>query len=117
MTDNAMGFNIIEMGGGVTNVQLSGRMDVQGALSIDKKFSTLAEEKKNIALDLSNVTFLASLGIRTLIMTCKALASKGGDMVILNPQPNVEKVLKTSGVDTVIRIVPDMNAAVALLKK
>jgi anti-sigma B factor antagonist len=112
-----MGFNVVDLGGGITNVQLSGRMDVQGALSIDKKFSILAEEKRNVALDLSNVTFLASLGIRTLIMTCKALASKGGDMVIFNPQPSVEKVLKTSGVDTVIRIVPDKNAAVAFFSK
>ena len=112
-----MGFDVVDIDGGITNVLLSGRMDVQGALSVDRKFTSLAEEKKNVALDLSNVTFLASLGIRTLIMTCKALAGKGGDMVLLNPQPNVEKVLKTSGVDTVIRIVPDLNAAAAFFSK
>jgi anti-anti-sigma regulatory factor len=50
-------------------------------------------------------------------MSCKTLASKGGDMVLLNPQPNVEKVLRTSGVDTVIQIVRDMNAAAAIFAK
>ena len=77
----------------------------------------IAEKKKKVVIDLSRVTFMASLGIRTLIMSCKTLASKGGDMVLLNPQPNVEKVLRTSGVDTVIQIVPDMNAAAAIFAK
>ena len=115
--ENAMNLEIVDMEGGITNVLLSGRMDVQGALSVDKKFSAIADEKKKVVIDLSEVTFLASLGIRTLIMSCKTLASKGGDMVLLNPQPNVEKVLRTSGVDTVIRIVSDMNAATAIFSK
>ena len=117
MVENAMNLEIVDMEGGITNVLLSGRMDVQGALSVDKKFSAIADEKKKVVIDLSEVTFLASLGIRTLIMSCKTLASKGGDMVLLNPQPNVEKVLRTSGVDTVIQIVRDMNAATAIFAK
>jgi anti-sigma B factor antagonist len=105
------------MGNGIASVLLSGRMDVHGALAVDKKFSAIADEKNKVVIDLSKVTFLASLGIRTLIMSCKTLASKGGDMVLLSPQPNVEKVLRTSGVDTVIRIVHDMNAAMAIFSK
>jgi anti-sigma B factor antagonist len=117
VADNVMNLDIVDMKDGITNVVLSGRMDVQGALSVDKKFSAIADEKKKVVIDLSEVTFMASLGIRTLIMSCKTLASKGGDMVLLNPQPNVEKVLRTSGVDTVIQIVHDMNAAAAIFSK
>ena len=117
MTEDAMNLDVVDMDNGITSVLLSGRMDVQGAIAVDKKFSAIAEEKKKVVIDLSRVTFMASLGIRTLIMSCKTLASKGGDMVLLNPQPNVEKVLRTSGVDTVIQIVPDMNAAAAIFAK
>jgi anti-anti-sigma factor len=117
VAEDVMNVDIVDLDNGITNVLLSGRMDVQGALAIDKKFSAIAEEKKKVVIDLSQVTFLASLGIRTLIMSCKTLASKGGDMVLLNPQPNVEKVLRTSGVDTVIQIVRDMNAATANFSK
>ena len=112
-----MNFDVVDMDNGITGVLLSGRMDVQGAIAVDKKFSAIAYEKKKVVIDLSQVTFMASLGIRTLIMSCKTLASKGGDMVLLNPQPNVEKVLRTSGVDTVIQIVRDMNAAAAIFAK
>ncbi len=117
MAEDAINVDIVDLDNGITNVLLSGRMDVQGALAVDKKFSTIADEKKKVVIDLSQVTFLASLGIRTLIMSRKTLASKGGDMVLLNPQPNVEKVLRTSGVDTVIQIVRDMNAAAAIFAK
>jgi anti-anti-sigma factor len=117
VVENVMNLEIVDTEDGITNVLLSGRMDVQGALSVDKKFSAIADEKKKVVIDLSEVTFLASLGIRTLIMSCKTLANKGGDMVLLNPQPNVEKVLKTSGVDTVIQIVRDMNQAAAIFSK
>lgn len=117
VAEDVINVDIVDLGNGITNVLVSGRMDVQGALAVDKKFSTIADEKKKVVIDLSQVTFLASLGIRTLIMSCKTLASKGGDMVLLNPQPNVEKVLRTSGVDTVIQIVRDMNAAAAIFAK
>ena len=117
VADDVISVDIVDLDNGITNVLVSGRMDVQGALAVDKKFSTIADEKKKVVIDLSQVTFLASLGIRTLIMSCKTLASKGGDMVLLNPQPNVEKVLRTSGVDTVIQIVRDMNAATAIFAK
>lgn len=117
MADDAMSLDIVDMDSGITNVLLSGRMDLQGALAVDKQFSAIADEKKKVVIDLSKVTFLASLGIRTLIMSCKTLASKGGDMVLLNPQPNVEKVLRTSGVDTVIKIVRDMNTAAAIFSR
>ena len=117
VADDVINVDIVDLDNGITNVLVSGRMDVQGSLAVDKKFSTIADEKKKVVIDLSQVTFLASLGIRTLIMSCKTLASKGGDMVLLNPQPNVEKVLRTSGVDTVIQIVRDMNAAAAIFAK
>ena len=117
MAENAVNLSVVDMQDGITKVVVSGRMDVQGALAVDKAFGTIADEKKKVVVDLSDVSFLASLGIRTLIVTCKALSGKGGDMVLLNPQASVEKVLKTSGVDTVISIVHDMDAAVAILNK
>ena len=47
----------------------------------------------------------------------KALAAKGGNLVLMQPQPGVEKVLMTSGINTIIPVVPDMSAAEAVLLK
>src|SRR5262245_6191594 len=104
-----MSLEVTELENGITRVTLSGRLDVQSALKIDDEFSKIAEAKKNVVVDLSDVTFLASLGIRTLITGAKAAANNGGKMVLLNPQPNVEKVLRASRVDTVMPIVDDVT--------
>jgi anti-sigma B factor antagonist len=102
-----MKLETVDLANGVTKISLSGRLDIQGALKIDGDFVAIAEGAKNIVVDLSEVTFLASLGIRTLIVGAKAAASNGGKLVLLNPQPNVEGVLRSSNVDTVMPIIND----------
>jgi len=102
-----MRLSLTPMENGITRVSLSGRLDVQSAIEIDDEFTKLANESKNLLVDLSGVTFIASLGIRTLVIGAKATATNGGKMVLLNPQPNVEQVLRTSHVDTVMPITHD----------
>lgn len=101
--------DVAELETGITKVTLSGRLDIEGALKIDNEFNTIVEDKKKVVVDLSEVAFIASLGIRTLITGAKATANHGGKMVLLNPQPNVERVLRTSRVDTVIPIIEDFK--------
>src|SRR5215475_2616804 len=72
-----MNLAISELDNGITKVSLEGRFDVDGALKIDSQFNKIAEEKKNVLVDLSDVTFIASLGLRTLITGAKATAKKG----------------------------------------
>ena len=99
---------------GITKVSLSGRLDIEGALKIDDEFTKVAEEKRRVLVDLSEVTFIASLGVHTLVKGAKLTVKNGGKMVLLNPQPNVEKVLRTTRVDTVMPIIHDLTAVAAV---
>ena len=94
----------------ITKVSLTGRLDIQGAEKIDLPFSTLASHRK-VIVDLSHVSFLASMGIRTIVLTARSVKSKGGVLVLQDPQPDVEKVLVISGIDTLIPIVHGIDAA------
>ena len=100
-----MQLHVASIENGVTKVSLSGRLDVEGALKIDNEFTEITTQNKNVLVDLSDVPFIASLGIRTLVVGAKAAANNGGKMVLLNPQPNVEQVLRTTHVDTVMPII------------
>jgi anti-anti-sigma factor len=104
-----MNLDVTELENGITKITLSGRLDIEGALKIDSEFNSIVDDKKKVVVDLSDVTFMASLGIRTLITGAKATANNGGKMVLLNPQSNVERVLRTSRVDTVIPIIQDLK--------
>src|SRR5262249_60416969 len=110
-----MRLSVTAMENGITKVSLSGRLDVQSALEIDDEFTKIAKENKNLLVDLSDVTFIASLGIRTLVVGAKATSNNGGKMVLLNPQPNVEQVLRTSHIDTVMPITHDAATVAEML--
>ena len=109
-----MKLDVAVMENGITKVSLSGRFDIQGALNIDGEFNKIAKENKNILVDLSEVTFIASLGVHTLVTGAAATINNGGKMVLLNPQPNVEKVLSTCRVDTMMPITHDVTAVAAI---
>ncbi len=102
-----MKLEIAELENGIVKVLLSGRLDVDGALEIDDAFRTAVGGKKNVVVDLADVTYLASLGIRTLVIGAKAASQMGGKLVVLAPQRNVEKVLRESNIDTLIPILGD----------
>ena len=101
-----------QLDGRVLKIKLSGRMDAGGSEEIDSRLAALtAQPGIGIIVDLSNVAFLASIGIRTLLVYAKALAARGGRMVLLNPDAGVAKVLEVSGLDTMIGVFRDLDAA------
>ena len=101
-----------ELESGILGISLSGRMDISGTQQIDLKFTALTSTRRaHILVDLSNVTFIASIGIRTLINNAKAQKLRGGSMVLYKPSNQVEEVLRATGIDTIIPIAHDIDAA------
>jgi anti-anti-sigma factor len=105
-----------EISDGVTRAVLVGRMDLDGAASIDERFSALAAAAAALVVDLSEVTFMASMGIRTLMLCARDMAARGRRMALVNPQANVEKALRWTGADEVMAISRNLNAAAQALK-
>ncbi len=86
-------------------IHLEGRMDVNGTNEIDLKFAGFcAAPHSRILIDMSEVEYLSSLGIRILMSNCKSVAARGGTFTIIKPQDNVLEVLKMAGIDKFITI-------------
>jgi anti-anti-sigma factor len=101
----------------ILRIVLDGRLDVEGTQAIDMQFTALTATKPAaILVDMSEVSFLASIGMRTLLSCAKAASKRGGKMVLLSPQPMVKAVLGRSGVATLIPIYDDPDAATAALR-
>ncbi len=107
---------IEELEGGITRVILDGRMDIEGAAAVDLPMNVIAGSKKAVIVNLQKVSFLGSMGLRALVAPARAIKSRGGKVVIFGPNEMVEKVLKTSGIDTMIPIHHDLQAAMAALQ-
>ncbi|HET9906194.1 MAG TPA: STAS domain-containing protein, partial [Anaerolineales bacterium] len=70
-------------------------------------------DNMHLIVDLSKVNYLSSIGIPMLINTAKSVSSRGGKLVLLNPQQNVSDVLDIVGIQQIIPIYTDMEAAKA----
>ena len=110
-----MQITILDDAGTTAKVVLAGKLDISGAEKIALPLATLAGGKRGIVLDMAGVTFLASIGIRHLVMASKALGRRGGRLVLLNPNPLVTDVLTTSGVVDLMAIARNDAEATAAL--
>lgn len=99
--------------GSFLRIALSGRLDGQGTEEIATKFSELATAaKQRVVVDLTAVSFLASIGIRALLGNAKALQQNGGRMVLfVGGNSVVTKTLQATGIDGLIPMFPDASEA------
>lgn len=100
------------LGGELVRVALEGRLDIDGAQKIEQAFGySTTTRVGQFAVDLTGVTFLASIGIRMLLTAARAQTNRGGRMVLVSPEGMTRKVLETAGVDQLVAVVPDLDAA------
>jgi anti-sigma B factor antagonist len=94
-------------------IKLSGRLDIPGTGAIETKFAALAASAKHkIIVDLTAVSFLASIGIRAIISNAKAQQQRGGRMVLfVGENAPVAKTLEATGIDALIPMFQDLAEA------
>ena len=108
-----MQLTVQERPDGVTVATLAGRLDIDGAAKIDMQVGVLAASSRALVLDLGGVSFLASMGLRTLITCGRTVAAKGGKVALARPQENVARVLTSSGAGEFMAVRPTLEDAVA----
>ena len=104
-----------ELPGGITKVILDGRLDIDGAAAVDLPMNVITGSKKAVLVDMQKVSFLGSMGLRALVAPARAIKSRGGKIVLFGPNESVEKVLKTSGIDTLIPVHHELQSALDAL--
>lgn len=111
-----MQVTILDETGSTAQIVLSGRLDIVGADVVALPLATLSGSKNALLVDMANVTFLASIGIRHLVAAAKSLGRRGGKLLVLSPSPIVTEVLTTSGVVSLMSIVRSLEEAQAILE-
>jgi anti-anti-sigma factor len=87
------------------NYKPIGHLDAATAAAHEKSIKELlVGEVSSIAIDLSEVDFLSSAGLRVLLAAAKAAQTKGGKVVLISPRPAVLEVLEITGFDKFIQI-------------
>ena len=112
-----MELTIVKATDELTQVALVGRLDLAGVQKVEMNFmANTAARQKPVIVDLSGVTFMASLGMRMLLSAAKRLRTNNAKLVLMNPQPMVDDMLKAAGIDKVMPVAHNQDAATAVLK-
>ena len=97
-------------------IKLTGRLDVIGTGEIETRFAGYCTgDNVRVVIDLSEVDFLASIGIRLLTLTAKSVSRRGGRMVLIKPNPSVQNVLEITGIPAVIPVYSHLESAETVL--
>jgi anti-sigma B factor antagonist len=95
-------------------VELPARLDAVGVASIESKLSeTITNHKGKVLADLSQVNFVASLALRMLLTNLKSVQQLGGDLRLAGLQPQISEIFRKSRFDTLFKIYPDRESALA----
>lgn len=96
---------------------LSGDMHAKGTGAIEKDLiKHVNGSSRHVLLDLSGLTFLASIGMRLFLQAAKTLANKNLRLILIAPTPLVQSVLNASAMDMLVPVTTDLDAARALLE-
>ncbi len=87
-----MDLDIKDVNGWVV-IKPSGKLNVFSAPILEDKVKELLEKNNyNAGVDFSEITYIDSSGINTLIILHKEAVFKGGDFFVYNVSENIEKV-------------------------
>jgi anti-anti-sigma factor len=70
----------------------------------------------HMILDLSQVEYMSSAGLRAIMDGLKTSRQAGGDLRLAAPQPGVDKVLRMAGFPSIMKSYPSLAEAAASFK-
>ena len=91
--------------------RLMGRLDGSGALVFNQKAQTLTASVRHVILDFAGLSYLSSVGIRSLILLERALKAHGGSTILCGVPPVVAQVLDLAGLPACFHQASDAEEA------
>jgi anti-anti-sigma factor len=99
--------------GGVTVVAARGDVNAAGCARLERELvSRIDAGQKRLVLDLGEVRYVSSAGLRVFLIATKRMGADGA-FVLARPTPAVRGVLELAGFLSVVKVAPDVDAAVA----
>lgn len=99
--------------GTVSIVAVSGRVDSATAPELENALKKLVDtEKTQLVLDLKDVEYMSSAGLRAMVSTLKSVKRVNGDLRVASPSTRVEEVLRLAGLTSIFSIYRSREEAV-----
>jgi anti-sigma B factor antagonist len=93
-------------GDGVAVVAV-GEIDLVTVDAVQAEIDAARGETRVVLLDLRDVTFIDSAGVRLVLEGSRALAAAGGELVVVRGGPEVRRVFDLVGLDSRVKMVDE----------
>ena len=87
----------------VCDIALSGRLDAANAYEFEEKIAEIPQNVENINLNVKDLEYISSSGLRCIMVLIKRVDGKG-KLVVLNPNEMVTNVLDMTGIASLVEI-------------
>ena len=102
--------------GGVTKAVLGGRLDSISVGEVETRFvANIVPKEQPAVVDLSDVSFIASLGIRMLIGTARALQRSNARFAMFGANEAVMEIIETTSLTEIIPVLGTEAEALAVV--
>lgn len=78
-------------------LQLSGKLDTLSAPDFEQKTCTLPDGVTEVVLDMEEVSYVSSAGLRALLILLKKLNEKDGILYVRNVRQEVQDIFEVTG--------------------
>ena len=92
-----------------------GRLDTAAAPELETRLLSLVADR-GVLVDMAQVRFVSSAGLRVLLKTAKAAKAAGRAFAVCGLQPSVREVFEISGFDRIMRTFAGRDEALAALR-
>jgi anti-sigma B factor antagonist len=100
----------------IRKISLDGTLDAPSAMSIEDEFKAILMAKSSqVIVDLNNIDYMSSYGLRMLLVGAKTLNSKGGGLHLVAPNEHVMKVITVAGYDQMFPVYETLEDALQAL--
>ena len=86
-------------------IQVRGRIDGINAQEFDESLNeTINESDKAIVLNLENLLYISSAGLRSILLIAKALKNRGAKFALCSLPDSIMEIVKIAGFDKIIDV-------------
>ncbi len=97
---------VVALPGPQTTLELAGELDPGTASTLQDRLTDLAADTavSSVVVDLAQITFLDSSGVRALVAGNQALRARSAELILRSPNPNVRRVLEVTGLTQLLAL-------------
>jgi anti-sigma B factor antagonist len=99
----------VKKSGNTEIVEVAGSIDSKTAPDLQQNVLNIINESNEMVLDISNVSFVSSAGLRVLLMVYRQLKAKDGKVVLVGVSEEIQEVMHMTGFINFFEISPTLE--------